>query len=112
MLIVAPNRNDVVVPQGTIFDQQDERMPRIELFANRGDGAVEPLRVPSTCTDGVDEGAIRDATRARVDKRLKLLNVRMTVAPEAKHHGRCRSAAQHLGLRQKRNGQREDRRQD
>jgi hypothetical protein len=112
MLIVAPNRNDVVVPQRTIFDQQDERTPCVELFANRGDSAVEPLRVPSTCTDGVDEGGIGDTTCARIDKGLKLLNVRMMVAPEAKHHGRRRSAAQRLGLGQERNGQREDGRQE
>src|SRR5262249_7337567 len=112
MLVVASNRNNVVVPQRTIFDQQNERMPRVELFANGGDGAVEPLRGPSTCPDSLDEGAVRDATCARVDKGLKLLNVRVTVAPEAKHHGRCRSAAQRFGLRQEWNGQREDGRQE
>jgi hypothetical protein len=112
MLIVAPNRNDVVVPQRAIFDQQDERPPRIELFANRRDRAIEPLCVPSTRTYGVDERRIGDATRARIDKGLKLLNVRVTVAPEAKHHSRRRSAAKRFGLGQERNGQCEDGRKD
>jgi hypothetical protein len=112
MLIVVPNGDDVVVPQRAIFDQQDERMPGIELFANRRDRAVEPLHLPSTRTNGIDEGGFGNPTRSRVDEGLKLLNVGVAIAPVAKHHGRRRSAAERLGLREERNGHREKGRQE
>ena len=107
MLIVAADRDHVVITGRTIFDQQDQRMARLDLLSNRRQRSFEALRVPSARPNRIDERGISDAAGVRVDQRFELLNVRMPIAPEAKHHGRCRSAAERFGLRQVRNGQRE-----
>ena len=77
---VGADRDDVVVASGPIFEEQNDRRARGQLFAEKVDGSVERRRAPVPLPYRLDEDVIGDAARAAIDERLELLHVGVAIA--------------------------------
>ncbi len=104
---VGADRDDVVVASGPIFEEQNDRRARGQLFAEKIDGSVERRRPPVPLPHRLDEDVIGDAARAAIDERLELLHVGVAIAVVPEYHGDRRAAAQRGRLRKKGNVQRQ-----
>ena len=98
-LPVYPDRNDIVVAERAVLEQE-QRWPTCGEFAPQcRDGARESHRRPPAIAKGFRQIVVGDPSCLAIDKRCKLLHAGVAVAPIAKEHRRRRAAAERLGLR-------------